>query len=59
MIRYDMQMEILEDIMNDLHSDYNLGMVREAVRTYLDIFENDELQAELFERKQHGRMNNG
>ena len=50
MNRYEMQMEILESIMTDLTSDYNLGMVREAVRTYLDIFSNDELEAELKER---------
>ena len=50
MTRYEMQVQILDDIMNDLTSDYNLGMVREAIRTYLDIFTNDELEVELKER---------
>ena len=56
MTRHEMQMAILDNIMQDLTSDYNLGMVREAVRTYLDIFENDELQAELNEREEMGRI---
>lgn len=55
MTRYEMQMEILDSIMDDLTSDYNLGMVREAVRTYLDIFSNDELEVELSDRLTNGR----
>ena len=50
--RYEMQSVILDDIMQDITSDYNLGMVREAVRTYLENFSNDELQTELNERAQ-------
>ena len=54
--RYDMQMTVLDDIMSDLTSDYNVGMVREALRTYLDNFANDELEIELNERKEIGRL---
>lgn len=50
--RYEMQSVILDNIMQDITSDYNLGMVREAVRTYLENFSNDELQTELNERAQ-------
>lgn len=56
MTRYEMQMAILEDIMDDITSEYNLGMVREAVRTYLDVFANDELEAELNDRMELGRL---
>jgi hypothetical protein len=56
MSRQDMQKEILDDIMNDLTSDYNIGLVCEAVKTYLDVFMNDELEAELNERKLMGRI---
>jgi len=52
MSRYEMQSDILDDIMQNITSDYNLGMVREAVRTYLENFSNDELQTELNERAQ-------
>lgn len=48
--RYEMQSVILDDIMQNITSEYNLGMVREAVRTYLENFSNDELQTELNER---------
>jgi hypothetical protein len=47
-----MQSDILDDIMQNITSDYNLGLVREAVRTYLENFSNDELQTELNERAQ-------
>ena len=50
--RYEMQSDILDDIMQNITSDYNLGLVREAVRTYLENFSNDELQTELNERAQ-------
>lgn len=52
MSRYEMQSDILDDIMQNITSDYNLGLVREAVRTYLENFSNDELQTELNERAQ-------
>jgi hypothetical protein len=51
-----MQMTILDDIMSDLTSDYNVGMVREALRTYLNNFANDELEIELNERREIGRI---
>lgn len=54
--RYEMQSIILDDVMNDTSSDYNIGLVREAMRTYLENYMNDELEAELNERKQHGRI---
>lgn len=54
MNRNDMQNEILTSIMKDLNSDYNIGMVREAIRTYLDNFSNDELVSEIEDRTNFG-----
>jgi hypothetical protein len=50
MNRCDMQNDILDDIMTNITRDQNLDMVREAVRTYLDIFTDEELEAELIGR---------
>jgi hypothetical protein len=41
---------LLNQIMNNPSSDYNEGLVREAVRTYLNNFNQQELIAELEER---------
>jgi len=54
MTRYGIQSEILSSIMEDLNSDYNIGMVREAIRTYLDCMSNDELNSELEDRVNFG-----
>jgi hypothetical protein len=45
-----MQNLLLDDIMTNITRDNNLDMIREAVRTYLDIFTDAELEAELIGR---------
>jgi hypothetical protein len=50
MNRYEMQSILLDDIMTNITRDQNLDMVREAVRTYLEVFTNEELEAELIGR---------
>ncbi len=50
MTRHYMQSVLLDDIMNNITRDQNLDVVREAVRTYLDIFTDEELEAELIGR---------
>ncbi len=50
MNRYEMQSVLLDDIMTNITRDQNLDMIREAVRTYLDIFTDEELEAELIGR---------
>lgn len=48
--RYDMQNILLNDIMDNMLDPQNVDTIREAVRTYLDIFENDELLNEINEK---------
>jgi hypothetical protein len=45
-----MQNLLLDDIMTNITKDNNLDTIREAVRTYLDIFTDAELEAELIGR---------
>jgi hypothetical protein len=47
---------LLQSILNSPDDDYNEGLVREAVRAYLNRFSDDELSAEMNERKQDGRV---
>jgi hypothetical protein len=54
MSRSAMQDQILDSIMKDPTSDYNIGLVREAVRTYLNCFSDDELSCELNDRVNFG-----
>jgi len=50
MNRSYMQNLLMDDIMTNITKDNNLDMIREAVRTYLDIFTDEELEAELIGR---------
>lgn len=50
--RYEMQSDILDNIMTNILAPQNVDTIREAVRTYLENFSNDELQTELNERAQ-------
>jgi len=53
MNRYEMQSVILDDIITNILAPQNVDTIREAVRTYLENFSNDELLAELNERVKH------
>ena len=46
---------ILGSVMQSPSDDYNEGLVREAVRTYLNNFTDAELDQEMIERVQSGR----
>lgn len=48
--RYEMQSVILDDAMDNMLAPQNVDLFREALRTYLENFNNDELEAELKER---------
>lgn len=50
MTRYEMQSVLLDDIMTNITREDNLDTIREAVRTYLENFSNEELEAELIGR---------
>lgn len=50
MNRNYMQGLLLDDIMTNITKDNNLDTIREAVRTYLENFSNEELEAELIGR---------
>ena len=55
MIRENQVDTILQSILNSPSDDYNEGLVREAVRTYLNCFSDDELKQEIAERIENGR----
>jgi hypothetical protein len=46
---------VLASILDNPSDDYNEGLVREAVRTYLNNFTDSELESEITERKENGR----
>jgi hypothetical protein len=46
---------VLASILDNPSDDYNEGLVREAVRTYLNNFTDSELESEITERKESGR----
>jgi hypothetical protein len=50
MNRHTMQDAILNDVMDNMLSPENVDLIREAVRTYLENYFNDELEAEFNER---------
>lgn len=50
MTRYEMQSILLDDIMTNITREDNLDTIREAVRTYLENFSNEELEAEMLKR---------
>jgi len=50
MNRYEMQSVLLDDIMTNITREDNLDTIREAVRTYLENFSNEELEAEMIRR---------
>ena len=50
-LRYDMQNAILNDVMDNMLAPENVDTIREAVRTYLENYFNDELKTELKDRR--------
>ena len=48
--RYDMQNAILNDVMDNMLAPENVDTIREAMRTYLENYFNDDLETELKER---------
>jgi hypothetical protein len=48
--KLELQALIVEDIMSNIFEDDNLGIVRDALWNYLDLFTNAELEQQAKER---------